>query len=137
MGQSIQSTVLQVAYKSGAKVEFGNELNPRAVSKEPAVHWEANDNDYYTLSMSGKKKMVSPVWLICSISWASGNSTVHLHHQFLWGGSKRPFEIATAICRGYNSSYQTAFSSVAASSSESVFELVAWAFFRKRSKKAK
>lgn len=44
--------VLQVKYPSGAQPNLGNELKPREVKDQPAVHWKAQEKELYTLLMT-------------------------------------------------------------------------------------
>jgi phosphatidylethanolamine-binding protein len=45
---------VKVSYSSGVKVNSGSELTPTNVKDEPLIEWNAEDNSFYTLLMTGK-----------------------------------------------------------------------------------
>lgn len=45
---------LIISYGSGLVVGLGNELTPSQVREAPTVEWEANDDAYFTLLMTGE-----------------------------------------------------------------------------------
>lgn len=44
----------KVTYPSGVKVEQGNVLTPTQVKDVPSIKWEAENNAFYTVCMTGK-----------------------------------------------------------------------------------
>lgn len=45
----------QVKYPSGAEVKEGNELTPTQVKDQPTVKWDAEQNTFYTVAMTGEE----------------------------------------------------------------------------------
>lgn len=46
------SEVLKVEYACGATVDLGNELTPTQVKDPPSVHYEGDENEFYTLCLT-------------------------------------------------------------------------------------
>ncbi|CAG5049624.1 unnamed protein product [Parnassius apollo] len=47
------TALLKVTYPSGVEVDEGNELTPTQVKDEPTVSWDAEQNAFYTVAMTG------------------------------------------------------------------------------------
>lgn len=57
---------LKVVYPNNRKVSLGNILTPTQVKSEPRVEWEAEEDVFYTLLMTGERKSVSNCFSLCN-----------------------------------------------------------------------